>query len=443
MRERRATRTIGLVVVVTLGIAMIAAGAVVAIAVLRDGGFGAVRGTAQAADYIDVSGGAMPIRRVPSSGSGPHAAAEEHLIMATITDLTTFWSDEMPGLTGRPFVPLAGGLTAMDSTAGTGSAPCVSSPSQIVGNAFYCPSDDGIVYDASTLVPVLLHRYGIGGLVTTFAHEFGHAAQAEMAGTAGGSTGGSTASPSDGSTDSHGSLLGEARADCDAGAFLAWVIKGHAALVHLGEDALVDAVGPMLDFSDPATVSPSDPTAHGLALDRLSWVLRGYRGGATACRAMTTDTMHATLGEVASGSTSGSTPRFTSRRALLAAAEKSVWEFAAPADAATPDGAFDADVREATASGLLDVTAAHGQFAQATVLALTIGRQRSRTSTETACFAGAWVASVFGHAQPGSLGSWPGDADEGLAAVRAQPHVTFADLAAYADGFHGGRSACG
>ena len=422
---------------------MIAAGAVVATAALRHGGFGAVRGTAREADYIDVSGGAMPIRRVPSSGSGPHSAAEEHLIMATITDLTTFWSETMPVITGRPFVPLAGGLTAMDSTAGTGSAPCVSSPSQIVGNAFYCPSDDGIVYDAATLVPVLLHRYGIGGLVTTFAHEFGHAAQAEMAGTASGSAGGSTTGPADGSTDSHGSLLGEARADCDAGAFLAWVIEGHAEHVHLGEDALVDAVGPLLDFSDPATVSPSDPTAHGLALDRLTWVLRGYRGGATACRAMTTATLDATLGEITGGGTTGSAPRFTSRRELLDTAEYSVWKFIVPTAVGTPDGTLDADVREATASGLLDATAPHGQFAQATVLALTVGRQLSRTSTGAACFAGAWVASVFGHAAAGALGSWPGDADEGLAAVRAQPHVTFDDLAAYADGFHGGRSACG
>ena len=40
----------------------------------------------------------------------------------------------------RPFVPLTGGYVSIDSTARTGSAWCVSSPDQIAGNAYYCPS---------------------------------------------------------------------------------------------------------------------------------------------------------------------------------------------------------------------------------------------------------------------------------------------------------------
>jgi hypothetical protein len=50
---------------------------------------------------------------------------------------------------------------------------------------------------------------------------------------------------------------------------------------------------------------------------------------------------------------------------------------------------------------------------------------------------------VFGTAPIGELGSWAGDADEALDQLRSRPGVTFAELAAFADGFHGGRAACG
>lgn len=420
--------------------------AVAAVTMFRPEAFDAVRGAPTAADAIDVGGAQLPIHRVPAAGADAHSIAEERLIAATIADLTTFWSEQLPPLTGRVFAPLKGGITAMDSSASTGTAPCVASPGRIVGNAFFCPTDDGIVYDAGTLVPVLLHRYGVAGLVTTFAHEFGHAAQAQIgqsAGDAANDRSVGAASPAPAQTDQ---LVTEARADCDAGAFLAWVVAGRAQHVHLGTDALVAAVGPLLDFADPATVSATDPSAHGLALDRLSWVLRGYRGGVSGCAAVTSGTLQATLGTVTAGSGADASPvpaqRFTTRRALLSAAERSIYAFAMPDAAATRDGSLDADTRQATASGLLDAAAAHGQYAQATVLAVVVGRHTSGSLVGAACFAGAWTATVYGHAAPGALGSWPGDADEGLAAVRLQPHVSFDDLAAYADGFHRGRSAC-
>lgn len=453
VRARRLAllRAVGIAAVCVAASLVVVLLTVTAVTLFRPQAAGGVRGSASAADYIDVGGKPLPIRRVPADGAGAHSAQEELLISATIEDLTTFWTAQMPALTGRKFVPLKGGITAMDSSAQAGSAPCVGSPGEIVGNAFFCPSDDGIVYDAATLVPVLLHRYGVAGLVTTFAHEFGHAAQAEISQTPGGSADApSSGSGGSGGTAHGGDLVAEAGADCDAGAFLAWVVAGHAAHVHLGPDALVDAVGPLLDFADPATASATDPSAHGLALDRLSWVLRGYRGGVSTCAAMTVGTLQATLGSVAlpvdgTGGDGDAAPaqRFTTRHELLSAAEQSIHAFASPAAVTTPDGALEADTQQATASGLLDTAASHGQMAQATVLALIVGRQLSGTAVGAACFAGAWVASVFGHAKPGALGSWPGDADEGLSAVRVQPHVTFDDLAAYADGFHRGRDACG
>ena len=74
----------------------------------------------------------------------------------------------------------AGGYVSMDSTAASGRALCISDPAQIAGNAFYCPQGDGIVFDSSALVPVLLGSYGSAGLAAAFAHEFGHAVQAQV-----------------------------------------------------------------------------------------------------------------------------------------------------------------------------------------------------------------------------------------------------------------------
>lgn len=388
-------------------------------------------GSPLAAVRIDTGDTPLAVRRVPESGQGPHAPAEEQLVASVVDDLETFWADEVPAIAHQQFTPLRGGLTAVDSAASTGSAPCVGSPAQIIGNAYYCPSDDGIVFDSSALVPVLLNRYGAPGVVGAFAHEFGHAVQARI---------GPTADQRTADPQRYPSLLIEAQGDCDAGAFLAWAVAGHAPHIHLDADAMAAAVGPLLDFADPVTVSVSDPAAHGLSLDRLSSVLLGYRKGAAACHAMTRASLDPTLGKVplpSGGVNALATPRFSSAAAVLAAARASIGSFTGTA------------VPDVTAEpAALSAAAPYGQFAQATVLALAVGRQQNagtdatRNDVASACFAGAWAASVFGHAAAGALGSWPGDADEGLDAVRAQPGATFDDAAGYADGFHGGLSSC-
>ncbi len=50
--------------------------------------------------------------------------------------------------------------TGPDRSAG---ALCVSPASSLLGNAYYCRGDDGIVYDSAALVPVLLDLYGPAG----------------------------------------------------------------------------------------------------------------------------------------------------------------------------------------------------------------------------------------------------------------------------------------
>ncbi len=99
-------------------------------------------------------------------------------------------------------------------------------------------------------MPVLLGSYGSAGLAVAFAHEFGHAVQAQV---------GPTADDRAKDPGRYPSILIEAQADCDAGAFLAWASSGAAERVHIPPASLVRAVAPLLDFRDPATVSASGP----------------------------------------------------------------------------------------------------------------------------------------------------------------------------------------
>ncbi|MEO7124727.1 MAG: neutral zinc metallopeptidase [Nakamurella sp.] len=448
-RGRSGTR----VIAATASVAVIFAVAA-AIAFVPSRTVDSIAGQAQAANYIDIgdsdftpgsgvdsnsggtADGGMAVRRVPPTESEAPSARDDALVGAIVTDLTEFWSTALPPITGRPFTPLRSGLTAVDSSSASGTSPCVTTPADIVGNAYYCPSSDGIVYDATTLVPVVLHRYGVGGLITTFAHEFGHAMQARI------DTSHAHGADQNPSADGVTQITKEARADCAAGAFLAWVHAGHAPHLHLDGDSGVgkihsgdlplSVIGPLVDFSDPTTVKPNDPTAHGLSVDRLTWFITGYRTGADACTHLGEPLITA-LGRTSPADDAEAArqePRYANRQLLLTAAEQSIDAFSGKHGDGTPP------------QELLESAAPHGQFAQATVLALATATSAGANSSAAACFAGSWVRSVFGQVTPGQLGSWPGDADEGLAAVLLQPDASFAGAEAYIDGFRSGSAAC-
>ena len=115
-----------------------------------------------------------------------NSADGDRAVAAVLADLQDFWADaavrgRRPGLRAP-----AGGYVSMDSDRRHVRARrlCITDPAQIAGNAFYCPQGDGIVFDSSALVPVLLGSYGSAGLAAAFAHEFGHAVQAQVGPTA-------------------------------------------------------------------------------------------------------------------------------------------------------------------------------------------------------------------------------------------------------------------
>lgn len=374
----------------------------------------AIGGSAQAAAGVDLSIPGVQLTQAPDVVSET-AAGQVAGIMA---DLEDFWRSEI----GSKFTPLKGGYALIDSadTARTPAAMCATASASLTGNAYYCPVQDGIVIDAAALVPVLRQHYGIGGLAASLAHEFGHAIQARI---------GPTAEQQRADPARYPQILIEAQADCAAGAFLQWVVDGHSDRLRLPAPMLSKSVAPLLDFRDPADGTVDDPLAHGLGLDRLRFALTGMRGGAAACHPMTVADLHLTLSR--SGTAQQTSARFPDPAAIAAAARRSV---AAWSD----DGSTD----PAATAGDLAAAAPYGQFAEATATVLAIGRSRYSDPSGAGCFAGAWTASVFGHAASGDLGSWPGDADEAMDLLLHRPGSTFAELAGYADGFDAGTSAC-
>lgn len=321
-----------------------------------------------------------------------------------LTELTNYWTQVFPSTFGMEFVPLRGGVHPLDS----GQRPipgrdagvlCIANPEQIAGNMYYCPSADGIVYDTGVLVPVLVHHYGLPGLISSFAHEFGHAVAARVGVAAG------------------AAINIETQADCFAGNFLAWLHSGAAPALSMTEPELLQAFQPLIDFRDQIATKPTDPGAHGLGIDRAQAVLLGFRSDPTVCRDITSASIHLASGNFPARNEQSA--RFTSNQDVLAAARLSA--------ATGPVVPVMSDVE----------TSVHiGQFGLATAVVLA-------APDGSPCRAGAWTTSVYGAGPAGSLGSWPGDVDEALDLIRYRPGAGFADLTAFVDGFaRGSAAAC-
>ncbi len=356
---------------------------------------------------------------------------DDPTVAAVLTDLTTYWKRAVPATFHVQMTALRGGFQSIDPAA-TGFKPgakplCITAPSQIAGNAYYCPGVDGLMFDSGALVPVLLGQYGDAGLIGAFGHEYGHAIQVRV-GPA------KTTEPAD--PQRFPSIVVEEAADCYSGAFLAWVTGGHAQHLHVPHSALVRAVAPLLDFRDPVNMEVDDPTAHGLAIDRLIAVVAGLRAGPAPCQAMTAATVRQTLGR-AGVSTTNTVPRFGSETALLTAARTSLSSFVA----ATLPQVATAQPSTPSSAELLHARP-FGQFAVAAAQAFAQGETLTGDPTTAACFTGAWTSSIFGTAPAGDLGSWAGDPDEALDYLRARPDATIDQLAGYADGFRLGWAGC-
>jgi len=219
------------------------------------------------------------VQQVPGLGSysgarnkAPDAKIEIHntdrgqidaLAGNAISDIQQFWSQEMPREFREPYRPVSG-FYSIDPD-GSVAAPCTEDPSDIRGNAFYCPSRDIVAWDRKILLPRLQQRFGDFLVAMVLAHEWGHAIQKR------------TKLPSD------RTIVVETQADCYAGAFTAWALKGNAPHFDVTRPDLDRALSGFLQFSDPVGAAASDRQAHGSGFDRVSAFQDGFEQGVPFC----------------------------------------------------------------------------------------------------------------------------------------------------------------
>ncbi len=184
---------------------------------------------------------------------------------AAIADVDAFWKREFPATFQRKYQTVKGGFYAV--TSADRRVPCTESTSDVEGNAFYCPSEDIVAWDADGLIPHMVESYGPLGLGLVIAHEWGHAVQARA-----------------GATDNTPVLVLEQQADCYAGAWVADVRSGGDRRFFVVNNRTLDlALAGFLELRDTPGMTRADAGAHGTAFDRMRAFQEGIDGGPSAC----------------------------------------------------------------------------------------------------------------------------------------------------------------
>ncbi|MGH9290515.1 MAG: neutral zinc metallopeptidase [Acidimicrobiales bacterium] len=228
---------------------------------------------AQEADENPLGGGPTGEDRGGSGdsepdGSGPvqvPTADLDALVAAAIDDVEAYWTETYPATYGGRLEPLTGGYYPYGPD--TETPPCGPAPisyQDIAGNAFYCPTEDLIAWDAATLIPRINETYGAFTVGIVFAHEFAHAIQARA--------------------DVRGRTIDlELQADCYAGAWTAYVADGGSDTFDVTDHELDSSVAGMVAIRDQPGTNENDPGAHGSAFDRIGAFQEGYENGPRHC----------------------------------------------------------------------------------------------------------------------------------------------------------------
>ncbi|MGI8867929.1 MAG: neutral zinc metallopeptidase [Mycobacteriales bacterium] len=182
----------------------------------------------------------------------------------SISDIQMYWKTEMPKVFNEQYAPVSGGFYSIDPRNAT-SLPCQATRADISGNAFYCPKEDLVVWDRTTLLPQLATRYGDYTIALVLAHEWGHAIQKRAI------------------TRTERTIVRETQADCFAGAFTRWAYDGHAPHFKPNGKQLDESLAGFLNFADPLGVTQSTQGAHGNAFDRVTALQEGYDKGPAFC----------------------------------------------------------------------------------------------------------------------------------------------------------------
>ncbi|MEM9037977.1 MAG: neutral zinc metallopeptidase [Actinomycetota bacterium] len=184
------------------------------------------------------------------------------VMLLAVEDLPVFWAVEAEALWGIEWEPLALVDAYLPST---GSFPTCGSTideiSEVELQAFYCPVDDLVAWDAEELFPGAYQWFGAATPAVILAHEWAHAAQ-RRAGI-------------DGTTE-----VMELQADCFAGA---WLAQAPASFDAAAQDFLTRAPSFFAWIGDPADRYVPVEQRHGDGGQRLRAFGTGHRAGAAAC----------------------------------------------------------------------------------------------------------------------------------------------------------------
>jgi predicted metalloprotease len=184
------------------------------------------------------------------------------LAVEAIADLQQYWGAQFGDLYGGEYEPVKGGFFAVRPSTDQ-ELPCDATTDIISMNAFYCPSQDLVAWDAEGLLPMMKEKYGDFADPVALAHEWGHANQARsnfMART----------------------VTRELQADCFAGA---WAKHAQDDKVFdVSSEALDGALAGILDVRDTPGKDKLDSDAHGSGFDRVGAFQDGYDNGLGRCK---------------------------------------------------------------------------------------------------------------------------------------------------------------
>jgi predicted metalloprotease len=131
-------------------------------------------------------------------------------------------------------------------------------------NAFYCPANTTISWDANWVHGDLWRYAGAAAVAYLLAHEYGHFVQDKM-----------------GIQNKFAfTIEGELHADCLAGAWLGKMDRDVARLKRADIKGLYLGV---LDVADPRGTPWVNPSAHGRAVERRQAIGTGFRRGLSGC----------------------------------------------------------------------------------------------------------------------------------------------------------------
>lgn len=219
--------------------------------------------------------------RTPATESGIVGAgggAVDRVAAAALADIDLYWDETFPDLADGDYSAISQVISVDTAAGGTQDVPCVDSPAQVEGNAFYCPGEDTMVYDRAALLPTLAQEHGDAAIVLVLAHEVGHAVHTQL---------GVTPEVRRADPEAFPTIVTESMSDCYAGAFSRWVVDGNGTHLSVTPKQMDLAVGSLVSFRDPVGTLAQDDGAHGNAFDRVSSFTDGYVQGPELCTEIT------------------------------------------------------------------------------------------------------------------------------------------------------------